>query len=275
MCHRNSRNSRAKTWEPSPGFPEQQIRDARARETDARLRGFAEQAIAAVPTSGYRYVEAVGIDNYVEKLEAGLEHVWQIGLKEHGVDPYYDPWTKTLYLDEADSFDVVRHELLHAWQHAVDLYLAKVMDGDDHELAESMTYAMNELLSATERLRKMENAIDRRDACREISHWWNQCWEHLKWAFGDDQGRRGQVRMAWREFSVWELLALKGSVGFDRPMVPADAERTMGHIGLKFSCEELRNLYNRAMYNEGILDETRPGRCCTVECPEGLPDCFK
>jgi len=279
VCHRNSRNSRAKTWEPSPGFPEQQIRDARARETDARLRGFAERAIAAVPTSGYRYVDALGINNYVEKLKAGLEQVSRFRLKDPGDEPHYDDWTNEVFLGEADDPAVARHEILHAYQDAIDLYLDTFVSADDRELAESMTHAQEYIEAATWHLRNMEDAINGREACKRIRHHWKSFWHKLKVAFGDDEGKSTGFSMGWRVFSGWASVKGEGSprgwVLHTRPMTPADAKRTMELLGLKVSCEELRDLYNRVMYNKGVLDETRPGKCCTVKCPEGLPDCFK
>ena len=49
-----------------------------------------------------------------------------------------------------------------------------------------------------------------------------------------------------------------------------DVEDVARKLGLSVSCNRIESIYNEMMYEQGILDDREPGKCCTVDCPKDL-----
>lgn len=154
------------------------------------------------------------------------------------------------------------HELVHATDARNGWYLHILRPGispfADRRAAEALAHGTEwQLLEAKMSLAAMERV----GSCAAAQIQWKMTWQ----AFEGMIGRSYQY----------------GVFGATAPLTSADLTDVAAKLSLKFSCSQLKPIYEQMLYDRGIAAETYrfaryPMKCpCFLTCSSALSPCFR
>jgi hypothetical protein len=139
----------------------------------------------------------------------------------------------------------VVHELVHAVDDFKGWYIHPFKS--DYPSAEGLAYTVQELLSGAESLGKLDN-VQVTKTCKKAQIAWDVAWHQFNGIFGSD------------------IMVGGNSV---RKINATDVNNVGTKLGLKFSCSQLKPLYEDMLYKRGIYggcDDSEyigpPAPCC-------------
>jgi RHS repeat-associated protein len=224
-------------------------------------------AIAGLAPEGYEYVEVFGLRKVRENLEWAakqIQYKWSVLVAKHiyGAAAMYSQFYDLMAITESAPDATLVHEAVHAYDDKKDIYL--VWPGPKWEKAEALASAMGALYRRLGDFKELEDKLKKEKDNREFTceYWrdfWLGRWISLVNVYTD--------KVTWVDYGflaedVWRLPS-----SHTRNLAPADIEDVERRLEFNITCEELVKKYNALMTSYNIPDESRPGNCCTFECP--------
>lgn len=114
---------------------------------------------------------------------------------------------------------------------------------------------------------------------------WARLFEDRVHGFEAATGLRGkalcsELKGHWKK--LWDYVGFTTKYGSiiwagteSRRITRQDVEDVARHLEVSVKCQNVVDTYNELMTEKGIPDDEDPGKCCTVTCPEDLPEWFK
>jgi len=257
--------------------------------------------------SGALYYGPSGLQSLFGQLYGVVGDLAGAGRVPAFVGPHYGHWTNEVRYTSGAAMTppVMVHEVVHALDDKRDWYLTA---WPAREQAEALAYGAQHLLERVDASlqgfdlmwahnqvivggKPIAAGIPER-ACDEIRTQWVNSWRALNGIFDDPVAWYGWGNVAWygdRGTGATILPAKNWGFGeLRRTVTSADLWDVNAKLGLRFSCAQLKAIYEKRLAERGIIssrffggkwpDPTKkiPEACkCRLPCPERLDPVFK